>query len=62
MSVSALVKQLLTTEAAEEGDTAGDELNAKSEFLALAAELRALSESRTHTPSEILQRESRDER
>ena len=62
MSLSALVKQLLTAEAAQEGDAAGHGLNSKSEFLALAAELRALSEGRTHTPSEILQRESRQER
>ncbi len=32
------------------------------DFFTLAAELRALTAGRKHTPSEILQREGRDER
>jgi plasmid stability protein len=62
MSVSALVKQLLTEEAAEERAAGSHGLDPRKEFLTLAAELRALSAGRSHTPAEVLQRESRDQR
>ena len=56
-SVSGLVKALLTVEV-DGGlpDAPG------AEWLALAAELRGLSNGRTGTPAELLQREGRDER
>jgi plasmid stability protein len=56
-SVSALVKQLLT---ANIGDLAPPAPPAA--LLDLAAELRALTADRKHTPAEVLQREGRDER
>jgi plasmid stability protein len=56
-SVSALVKQLLT---ANIGDLAPQAPPAA--LLDLAAELRALTADRKHTPAEVLQREGRDER
>ncbi len=56
-SVSALVKQLLTA------NTKGVSTEAPlAALLELAAELRALTVGRTHTPAEVLQREGRDER
>jgi plasmid stability protein len=57
MSVSALVKRLLTANtenACVEAPPAA--------LLELAAELRALTSGRTHTSAEVLQREGRDER
>jgi plasmid stability protein len=35
---------------------------AETDFVVLAANLRALSAGRSHTPAEVLQREGRDER
>lgn len=56
-SVSALVKRLLTS------NTSASITEAPSPtFLDLAAELRALTANRKHTPAEVLQREGRDER
>jgi plasmid stability protein len=56
-SVSALVKQFLTarTQAVHAGAP-------PAALLELAAELRALTAGRKHTPAEVLQREGRDER
>ena len=56
-SVSALVKQLLTDNI---GGVATEAPPAA--LLELAAELRALTADREHTPAEVLQREGRDER
>jgi plasmid stability protein len=55
-SVSGLVKRLLT---GSSGVRAESQLK---DVLELAAELRALTAGRNHTPAETLQRESRDER
>jgi plasmid stability protein len=56
-SVSALVKRLLTAHSSRL-----DSKPPSAAFLDLAAEVRALTAGRKHTPSEVLQRESRDER
>jgi plasmid stability protein len=56
-SVSALVKRLLTAPPSRL-----DSKPSSVAFLELAAEVRALTAGRKHTPSEVLQRESRDER
>jgi len=56
-SVSAWVKQLLTAHA-----TGSDAVAPSAGVLELAAELRALTAARAHTPAEDLQREGRSER
>jgi hypothetical protein len=57
-SVSALVKRLL-----KEHEQAGGRPESQlKDVLELAAELRALTAGRSHTPAEVLQRESREER
>lgn len=56
-SVSAFVKRLLTS------NVQGSDTEKPSPvLLELAAELRALTAGRAHTPAEVLQREGRDER
>jgi plasmid stability protein len=56
-SVSGYVKVILTS------NVQGENTDAPSRMLLeLAAELRALTAGRTHTPAEVLQREGRDER
>jgi antitoxin FitA len=57
-SVSALVKRLLTSNTS----AAITEAAPSPTFLDLAAELRAITANRKHTPAEVLQREGRDER
>jgi plasmid stability protein len=56
-SVSALVRHLLTASIGGVGTEAPP-----ATLLELAAELRALTAGRKHTPAEVLQLEGRDER